>query len=162
MEIMIWFNIKELERRIVENEFSDKEGFNYFLAFSVLGVLATYVSTSENFITFIELLIGVAITIWGSYSIFKANSSGDGQDFFKRYFALSWVIGFRLLVFTVIIAIPLFIIYGVVSYDFVDTNSGESTSLREDFVTMIISSLILLVYYFLLTNSFKRVSMKNK
>jgi len=159
---MIWFNIKELERRIVENEFSDKQGFNYFLAFSILGVLVTYGSTSENIITFIELLISVAITIWGSYSIFKANSSGDGQDFFKRYFALSWVIGFRLLVFSVIIAIPLLVIYSVISYDSIDSYSSESTTLTEDFVLMIISSLIGLVYYFLLINSFKRVSMKNK
>ena len=159
---MIWFNIKELERKIVENEFSDEEGFKYFLAFSILGVLATSISTAGNIITFIELLISVAITIWGSYSIFKANSSGDGQDFFKRYFALSWVIGLRLFIITLIIAIPLSFIYGVISYESIDLNSSESTTLTEDFVTMIISSLVGLVYYFLLTNSFKRVSMNNK
>ena len=45
--------------------------------------MVTYGSTSENLITFIEFLVGLAITIWGSYSIFKANSSGDGQDFSK-------------------------------------------------------------------------------
>lgn len=159
---MIWFNIKELERKIVENEFSDEEGFKYFLAFSILGVLATSISTAGNIITFIELLISVAIAIWGSYSIFKANSSGDGQDFFKRYFALSWVIGLRLFIITLIIAIPLSFIYGVISYESIDLNSSESTTLTEDFVTMIISSLVGLVYYFLLTNSFKRVSMNNK
>ena len=158
---MIWFNIKRLERKINENDFSDKEGFNYFLAFSVLGVLASYGATTENFITFIDLIFGIIITIWGSYSIFKANSSGDGNDFFKRYFALSWVIGFRLSVFTLIIAIPLLIIYGIISSDSFTSIESDSNTLTEDFVITIISSLVLLIYYFLLTSSFKRVSSKS-
>ncbi len=159
---MIWFNIKELEKKIVENEFSDKEGFKYFLAFSILGFLATYISASENFISFIELLIGVVITIWGSYSIFKANSAGDGQDFFKRYFALSWVIGFRLLIIILIITIPLFIISGIISFASINSLNSEYTVLTHGFGSMIISLLIMVVYYVLLTNSFKRVSMENK
>lgn len=83
---MIWFNIKELERKIVDNEFTDQEGFKYFLAYSILGLMVTYGSTSENLITFIEFLVGLAITIWGSYSIFKANSSGEWTRFFQKIF----------------------------------------------------------------------------
>lgn len=157
---MIWFNIKELERKIVENDFTDKEGFKYFLGHSILSVLATYVSTSENFITFIALVLGVGITIWGAYSVFKANSTGDGQDFFKRYFALSWVIGFRLFIFTVLIAIPLIAIYEFVVLYSAQSIETETATLKEDLVVMILSSLLMLLYYFLLTNSFRRVSIE--
>lgn len=158
---MIWFNIKGLEKKIIENQFSDKDAFNYFLAFSILGVLTTYLSTTQNIIAFIELLLGIIITIWGSFSIFKANSTGDGQDFFKRYFALSWVIGFRLFVFTLIIGVPLLIIFAIISYDSFSSFESGAESLTEDFVSMIITSLVLLIYYLLLTNSFKRVSQRS-
>jgi hypothetical protein len=157
---MIWFNIKELERKIVDNEFTDQEGFKYFLAYSILGLMVTYGSTSENLITFIEFLVGLAITIWGSYSIFKANSSGDGQDFFKRYFALSWVIGFRVLIIFITIVLPLAIIYSVISYQSSDLYNSDSTTLMEDVIFMVIYLLSSLVYYVLLINSFKRVSSK--
>ncbi|MBS2213459.1 hypothetical protein KEM09_18765 [Carboxylicivirga mesophila] len=157
---MIWFNIKELERKIIENEFTDKEGFKYFLGYSILSVIAIYGSTSESFITFIELVLGVGITIWGSYSIFKANSNGDGQDFFKRYFALSWVIGFRLFIFTVLIAIPLGAIYNFVILASAQSIETETTALKKDFVTMILYSLLMLIYYFLLISSFRRVSIE--
>lgn len=158
---MIWFNIKKLERKIADNDFSDKDVFKYFLAFSILGSLVAYLSTTESFITYIELFIDIIITIWGSYSIYKVNSSGDGQDFFKRFFALSWVIGFRLFLFSLIISIPLVIIYDIISPDSILSLESESDTLSEDFGFMIISSLILLIYYFLLIGSFRRVSSKS-
>ncbi len=149
---MIWINIKKLEKKIVKNEFSDKEGFQYFLAFSILGALSGSIGTSESAFTFIEMLITLLITIWGSYSIFKANSSGDGQDFFKRYFALSWVIGFRLFLYV----LTLTTIYYVINQDFPNIyNSGHS-----DITSLILLSIIMFAYYSLLISSFKRVSMK--
>ena len=157
---MIWFNIKKLENKINSNEFPDKEGFKYFLAVAILGVLVNYTNSPENTttgLTLISLIILSAIAIWGSYSIFKTNSSGDGQDFFKRYFALSWVIGFRLFVYTFIVALPLSIIYYTIIKD---NNAMEPNIQSNEFVTMIISSLLMLIYYLLLTNSFKRVSHK--
>lgn len=159
---MIWFNIKELERKIIENEFSDEDGFKYFLASSIVGVLASSSSSSENFITFITMMIGLGVTIWGSYSIFKANSSGDGQDFFKRYFALSWVISFRLFIFILMLAIPSAIIFYFTSPDSFAAMELNYGTLKEDFIKMIIGAFILLIYYFLLMNSFKRVSLKSE
>ncbi|MEM6642781.1 MAG: hypothetical protein AAF616_07355 [Bacteroidota bacterium] len=151
---MIWFNLKELEQKIINDEFSDKEGFNYFLAFSILGVLTAYVNSSESLITVVEAAIGIGITIWGSYSIFKTNSSGDGKDFFKRYFALSWVIGFRLFIFVLILTFVFSIIYLSLVSPEQSANSNAG-----DFVTMIVSGLFAFIYYLLLNNSFRRVSM---
>jgi hypothetical protein len=143
----------------MENDFSDEEGFKYFLAYSITGVVATSASaTSHNFVAFAGLLAGVLITIWGCLSIFKANSTGDGKNFYKRYFALSWVIGFRLLIYILIIGIPLVIIYGIMSPESFNTVDSDSTTLSADFATMLISSLVMLIYYLLLTSSFNRVS----
>lgn len=158
---MIWFNIKKLEEKIINNDFSNDEAFKYFLGFSILGTIATYlISSSENIINYIELLIELGITIWGSYAIYKANSSGDGQDFFKRYFALSWVIGFRLFIYTFIVALPLSIMYYTLIEDNSATIEFSAYVLSEEFITMIITSLFVILYYFLLVKSFKRVAVK--
>lgn len=151
---MIWFNLQELERKIINDKLSEQEGFEYFLAFSIMGVIGMFVNSSKGLLTVLELAIVVGITIWGSYMIFKTNSEGDRKDFFKRYFALAWVIGFRLFIFamiaTVIISV-LFITFG---------SSGRGTNKNAiDFLTMIISALFGLIYYLLLNNSFKNVSL---
>lgn len=158
---MIWFNIEELEKQIVEDRFSDEEGFDYFLAVSILGALATYTGTSANYITYLGVFIGVLITIWGAKSIFKANSFGDGQDFFKRFFALSWVIGLRLLVIFLILALPLSLMFEIISIGSITSIESSSKSNGEELAIMIISSLFMLVYYYQLTNSFMRVSTKS-
>lgn len=155
--MMIWFNIKKTEKKLVENDFSDEEGFKYLLAFSILGVFSIFGSISVNFISFIRLFVNIAITIWGSYSIFKANASGDGKDFFKRYFILSWVIGFRLFLFQLIVIVFSIIIFFIISNG---SLASDLNSLIGSFVSMIISSLFMLIYFLLLTNSFKRVSTK--
>lgn len=152
---MIWFNLKELENRIISDELTDKDGFSYFLASAILGVIGTYLGSQENLITLVGVIVGILLTIWGSYLIFNTNQSGDGKDFFKRYFALSWVIGVRLFVFALIGTFVFMIVYMVL------ISPEESTySDSNDLLTMVISSLFVLVYYFLLNNSFRRVSNK--
>ena len=39
---MIWFDIKELERRLKNDDFSDKEIFNYVLTTAVFSAIAPY------------------------------------------------------------------------------------------------------------------------
>lgn len=152
---MIWFNLKELERRIINDEFSDQQGFSYFLAFSIVSVLTSYLTTSyEGLITLAEAVIAVGITIWGSIQVFKTNSAGDGKDFFKRYFALSWVVGIRLLVFALITLIPLSILYVLI------VSPDESYTTMEDIMKVVLLAFVTFIYYYLLINSFGRVSSK--
>lgn len=151
---MIWFNLKEIENRIISDELTDKEGFSYFLASAILGVIGTYFGSQESTLTFVSVIVGILLTIWGSFLIFKTNEAGDGKDFFKRYFALSWVIGVRLFVFAFIATILYMIIYLVLF------TPEESIIKNNDILKLIISSLIMLLYYFLLNNSFRRVSNK--
>ncbi|WMJ72626.1 hypothetical protein RCC89_05540 [Cytophagaceae bacterium ABcell3] len=157
---MIWFNLKKLERKIIKNEFSDEEGFKYFLGTSIIWFLGPFIGVAESPIDYIELPIGLGITIWGSYSIFKVNASGDGKDFFKRFFALSWVIGIKLLVIGLIILVPL-IVLGIMLGD-IDYAEESVLTLTEEFFVITFSLLFLIVYYLLLIKSFRCVSQNDK
>lgn len=106
---MNWFNLRDLENRLIESEVSDKEGFYYLLANLILFGLASY-GTVESYnhgaFLFVEIAVMVFITIVGLNYTFKANKSGDGQDYFKRFLSLYFVIGIRLAVFILLLAIP--------------------------------------------------------
>lgn len=153
---MIWFNLKKLENRITEENLTDKDAFHYLIGISIIGVIGAYTNGYENFISFIELIVGVIITIWGLYLIFNTNKSGDGKDFFKRYFALSWVIGVRLAVFAFIALLPLAIIYYAINPD----DYTATNSISETFVFLLLGSILQIIYFMLLNNSFRRVSSK--
>ncbi|MEP0712955.1 MAG: hypothetical protein ABJC55_13640, partial [Algoriphagus sp.] len=132
------------------------DGFEYFLAFSIMGALSMYINTSYSLLTVLEVAIVVGITIWGSYLIFKTNSEGDRKDFFKRYFALAWVISFRLFIFTMIATF--FISILLLTFG---SKGGGVNSYVTDIFMMIIVSLFGLVYYLLLNNSFRKVSSRS-
>lgn len=150
---MIWFNLQELEQKIIEDKLSEQDGFEYFLAFSIMGVLGMYINSSQSLLTILELAIIIGITIWGSYMIFKTNSEGDKKDFFKRYFALGWVIGFRLFVFAMIATLIFSILFLAIG-----SKGGGVNKYVADIFMIIISSLFGLVNYLLLNNSFRNVS----
>lgn len=88
---MIWLDIKKLENKISVNELSDKDGFNYVLAYFILSaiIMATISNDSNALIKLLTCLIAVVINIWGLNAIYDANNEIDGRDFFKRYFAIS-------------------------------------------------------------------------
>ncbi len=153
---MFWLNIKELEKSIIEGKLTDEAGFKYFLANMIVLTIATYTSNTENFIISLPFWANLIITIWGSQSIFKANSSGDKKDFFKRYFALSWVYSFRLgLIFLGILAILVIIVLSASESMLTDFDASNPAYIGLDVIFTIIYGVL---YYNLLTKSFKRVS----
>lgn len=158
---MIWFNLKKLERKIIEDELSDKETFTYFLLTSVGGIFGISSANYQDLHLVIELLLTVVITIWGSYIIFNANQKGDGKDFFKRVFPLAWVVAFRLLIFTIIALIPItFVFYIFIFPDTLNYIESNITSSNEEWLYLILSLIVFVIFYLQLKNSFKRVASK--
>lgn len=157
---MIWFNIKELEYKISNDDLSDKDGFNYLLAFFILSTIGYSIASNNTngWITFLGCIISVLINIWGLKTIYEANKLVDGKDFFKRFFAFYWVIGFRLFLLT----IPVFIIAGIV-FSISSLKTGlpqmESNPIM-DVVTLIFVSLFSVICYLLMINSIQRLRPK--
>jgi len=149
---MIWFDISKLEDKISRNELSDKDGYNYVLAFFILSVLAMSISSQDGnaWIKLSNCFLLVLITIWGLDGAYKANTEIDGKDFFKRFFAINWVIGMRMLVVAFLFGIVLAIISLAV-----DTPAGKGP-IRE-LISTIFVSLFSVIYYLLIIKSIRKL-----
>jgi len=152
LDIMIWFDISKLEDKISRNELSDKDGYNYVLAFFILSVLAMSISSQDGngWIKLLNCFLLVLITIWGLDGAYKANTEIDGKDFFKRFFAINWVIGMRMLVVAFLFGIVLAIISLAV-----DTPAGKGP-IRE-LISTIFVSLFSVIYYLLIIKSIRKL-----
>lgn len=154
---MYWFNLAALERQMVDDRYTEKNAFNYFLAYFILIALTYWVDTEIDGLFRLIIIPNVIITIWGSYAIFNNYKKHNGTDFFSRYWGLSWVISFRLL----LLFIPLAIILGSLSL-FTISNYFIDTPYTPNFNWFELASHLLLtgIYYWLLKRSLKRVATK--
>ena len=93
---MNWTNLQEIKERIVEKRYSDEEVFHYFLGSAILYTLS-YFLLGEEYENGYKLVVipELCLTIITSILSFKTYSKNGSTDFFKDYFALNWVIGFR-------------------------------------------------------------------
>jgi hypothetical protein len=154
---MIWFNIRKLEDKISKNELSDKDGFNYVLAYFILSVFAMSLGTHDKsvWIKLLHFVLLATITIWGLTAAYKANDEIDGKDFFKRFFAINWVIGMRMLFALVILIFIVGIVMAIISR--VSGGNYVDNSPIKDFITLISVSLFEVIYYLLVINSIRRL-----
>lgn len=156
---MNWFNLKDLENRLIKDEVSDREGYYYLLANLILFGLAPYATSysyNSSIFSFAEVISVIAITFFGVKLSFKANQNGNGSNYFKRFVALYFVIGIRLTVFTILLAIPVGIVVGILE----SSTSGELIPNKyvQDTLYLVFYSGIGIVYYYLLVRSFKTVA----
>jgi hypothetical protein len=159
---MIWFDIKKLEDKISNDELSDKDGFNYVMASLILTsiVLSVATNNANGWIKLLSCFVSVVINIWGFKAIYQANIDNDGKDFFKRFFAISWVIGMRLLVIGIIIGVLIGVIIGIIS-----AKSGDNSMIYgplKDFSGLIVTSLFTVICYLLMINSFRKLKPKSE
>ncbi len=156
---MIWFDIKELENKISNNELTEREGFNYLLAYSILSVITLIFAANKTtgWMMLSECAISVLITIWGLKTIYEVNNEIDGKDFLKRFFAINWVIGMRILVVLIPLAFVVGIFYGV----FAVANHIDIHEPNPQWVIMGLTfkTVFTLVCYILIINSFRRLKM---
>ncbi|APS38938.1 hypothetical protein [Salegentibacter sp. T436] len=155
---MIWFNLKKLERLLIQNKITESISYQYLLVFLVLITLSTNAPETDFShygweISYI--ILELLITIVGTYLVFKVNSDGENRDFLKRYFSLSFVNGLRLVIFYLVLRLIFKIIMFVIPLDLwhsVNDFLGEDAG--EFFFDIIFS----LIFYWLLMSSFKRVN----
>jgi hypothetical protein len=152
---MIWFDIKELERKLKIGDVSESAFFNYLLANLIILSIFPYLSTNDytvKWVIVVEIIIGIIVTVVGAKMTFDINSAGDKKDYLGRFLSLSFVIGLRLFAFIVIIGIPIALIFGLLNRNFdIDEN-------LKDFLELGLVAGLSIFYYFMLTNSFKKVS----
>lgn len=153
---MIWLDLKGLERKISNNELTEKDGYNYLMATMVLTtivVVGLSRQDSYSWFNFLNAIIAVGITVWGINACYRVNNDLDGKDFLKRFLAISWVIGMRIALWVIGLSILVGIIVGIA----IVTSGAHDGVARpiQDITTMILTALLSLVSYLFVINSFK-------
>ncbi len=159
---MIWFNIKSLEEKLINNKISEETGYHYLLTFLIIVSIVIYSDIPDDFSSkwwsLADFLIGLVITIFGLAKIFKINTNADNKDFLKRYFSLSFVHSIRIaVVLTVLLILNKLIINlapNTISNFFTTLTTGDWAEFSSNI-------LISLLYYWLLIRSFLKLT-KNK
>jgi hypothetical protein len=159
---MIWFDLKELESKISKNELTEKDGFNYLLAYGILSCIAVGSSKTydaNEWFELIETALCIIIAIWGIKATYKANNEYDGNDFLKRFLAISWVIGFRVFLTVLGIAFAVGIVVAILTVADSDLSCCRDTA--TEFLSVITTTIVSIVYFWLILRSFGRLkSMK--
>ena len=144
---MNWFNLKDLEQRLADDNISSKEEFYYLLANFILFAfiyIAAGRSQYDNPGVFVLLILIPAI---GLFITFKANQKGDDKDYLKRILSLHWVVGIRVFVFAILFSIPVSFIISFIS------NAAVRGFLRGGYFAA-----AGIVFYIYLTRSIKKIS----
>jgi len=164
---MYWLNLKALEEQISKNELTEKDGFHYLLGYSLLTIISTSFSGvaalqyNTGFgIACIQFVLLIIITILGLKVVFDTNKEIDGKDFIRRYFAITWVVGFR-------IALAVFgcIFLAILIFGFITVSQGHEPSLNpdlDDVVSMIFMMFVTVIAYLMTIMSFRRLNPKSK
>lgn len=162
---MIWFDIKALEKKISDNELSEKDSFNYVLAYAIVFTVAVILASVSGggivWMQIISCLISVLIVIWGITQLFKVNKALDGKDFCKRFIAISWVVGVRVILIAIGIGIILGLVILIKYSSILSDGSGInplSDNMGYEIVSLVISTLISILYYWMAIKSFRRLT----
>lgn len=150
---MFFFKLKKLEQRLRTDEVSDKEGLYYLTANTLLYSLGSYISSRDDKSSYFyaEFICVIAITIYGVFKTYGINKDGDDLDYFKRFQALVFVVGMRIIV----LAILVMIVAAVILYQ----QPERLTSPSSMFIITVLTGVL---FYYRLCESFKRVSHANK
>jgi hypothetical protein len=147
---MIWFQTKEFEKKISNNQFSEKDGYNYLLATSIYGFVFAYYATigQSSYLTAFICVSHILITLVGFPALYKINKKLDNKDFIQRYLAITWIIRMKILVLMIFSTLILLNIFG----------SGWLGPSVEKLIIILISISFSLIYYGLAIRSFKRLT----
>jgi len=108
-KLHIW-KARELATALRDNEISEKTIVLHFIIYSIIfsgvafipfGPKVDLPDASSSLIAqgILELGLSAIIVYYGTWYTYQINTKGDGQHFFRRFFALTLPISARLLVF---------------------------------------------------------------
>lgn len=157
---MIWFNVKKLERKLANDDFPRTLGYAYLIIFlSLLTFLCSLPEKSpasgNESVKILTVVLILLISFWGTNKIMEVNRNSGIRDFFKKFLALSFVNGVRLLSG---LAVFLFLVKGIryllqTMYNFV-----QEGPLFGNLSKVFLASVLSILFFQMLVNSFRRIN----
>jgi len=117
---MYFWDIESLKEDIRRGEFTDKELMPYIVLSVVLYILGTEFTAyfpyeNINIWTYLLSILNILIPLGGTLYVYKKNGGAKGNNFASKYISIGLVVGFRFLVYLVLV-IMLLIIYWYFSF----------------------------------------------
>ncbi|WP_428026199.1 hypothetical protein [Arcobacter sp.] len=156
---MYLWKVDSLVNDFRENNVSQKEEFKYMLVLTILMIIATdpilYIDITHNTYDVLMSFLILGISIIGLYYSYKINSSGDNKNFIVRVMCL----GLPILIRTITIFIPIFIIGIIVEEMFIVTPIElEKETVETTLLHVVLNSLFIVTYYWYLYKKVQTVS----
>jgi hypothetical protein len=148
---MIIFNLKKAEALLKSGAYSNRFVLTYFLIYIIFSMILLYVDVEplKGWKLVLDISASV-ISLLGLFFVFSINEKGDQKNFLDRYFVLGFVVFARLMIFSIPIAIVLFIILKFVF--------SQEALLNNFWLEYSLTIIIILFYYWLLAQSFRLVA----
>ena len=161
---MYFWKVDKLIEDFKSNSVSQKDELKYLLIYFILMAVFSdrffSLGSDYNIYDFLSTVSLVAVTFWGIWHCYKANSSGDNTDFITRMMC----IGFPVIVRVVAVALPLGLLIGVIHGLFLVDGISEEELYSEypsDVFDVILIGIIGIAYYIYLASKIKAVSKTN-
>ncbi len=153
---MHFFNDKKLALRFREDAVPEKERFYYLLAFMIsFSFVTSTIVTSSLYASINQWDIYSDVfffltTIFGTYILYRTNSTGDNKDFIARFICISFPV-------TIKITLLIFVVLTLtaIADEFIDIGLYEDETSAFDLIVTII---ITLIYYLRLNTSMRLAS----
>lgn len=153
---MIFYNIRKLEKRLINREVSEKLAFTYLAGHLVLlAIILNLWKTEEPlWLLLVLVMTGLAAFGWGLKKSFEINQLGGGGAFFRRFISISFVAALQSILTLFIL---IFLILGLLLV----ANGMKFSFFLPDPVMkgaqLVVFTLMLGLYFNTLVNSFRRI-----
>ncbi|KJG22434.1 hypothetical protein [Photobacterium angustum] len=146
---MYFFNLKALLLDLKHNNVTERESALYVLIPIILMMLYSYYLPQTNSL---ESLANNVIIIINFIILFIVNGGNNGKNFLIKYFSLSWVVAWRVLIFYLV---PFtFVFFGLMYFVFPD-------SLKHDTYGLLVFGIAFeVIYLFFMIKAFRATLQK--
>lgn len=157
---MIWFNIKKLERKLANDDFPETLGYVYLIIFLSLLTSLYFLphkasSSGNDFFRILTVILTLLISLWGTNRIMGVNRNGSNKDFIKKFLALSFVAGVRLVTGLTVFLLIIKYLHHLVQNFYPGLVKGL---LFGDISKLFLASVLSIFFFQILINSFRRIN----
>ncbi|MDH5389475.1 MAG: hypothetical protein OEY06_13645 [Gammaproteobacteria bacterium] len=95
---MYFWKIDKLNEQLISDGLSESEQFKYLMANSILYALAVIQYETPNDYDTLAGVVGVFVTIFGLWLIYKCNGGINGKQIIQRYLSVGFIVFIRVFV----------------------------------------------------------------
>lgn len=111
---MYFWRIENLKRDMTARPLTDREQLPYLIAFVVLSAaLSSLPVHSNNVWDVSSTAFTIILAFVGTVYLYRQNHGRKGEHFVQRYLAIGFVVGVRLIVAFLLLAIPIYIAFDI-------------------------------------------------